>query len=132
MCFNSGGGSASTTNTTESYQLNDNSAGDVSGSKLGVSLAGSNENQITVSNTVSDSGAIDAGKQLGLASIASTQESFKTFASQLSSSSDKSIDAVRMASASQTQQANSTFTDLFKVLAFAAVGGIFLLNKGKK
>lgn len=136
MCFNSGGGSSSTTNTTSSYQLNDNSAGDVSGSKLSATLAGSNNNEINIQNTLTDSGAISAGKELGLAAIESgnqsvmtSAETFKTFASSLASSSDKSIDAVRLASASQSQQGAETFNKLFTVLALAGVAGVFVLKK---
>jgi len=136
MCFNSGGGQSSTTNTTSSYQLNDNSAGDVAGSKLSATLAGSNNNEININNTLTDQGAISAAKDLGLAAIesntsavATSADTFKTFASQLASSSDKSIDAVRLASASQSQQGAETFNKLFTVLAIAGVAAIFLVKQ---
>lgn len=126
-----GGGSTSSSNTTTSTQLQDNSTGTVGGDKTSLNLIGSDSNQISYTNISTDQGAIDAGKDLGLAAIESgskaldtTAATFKEFAGLLTSSTDKSISAVQQASASQTQQANSTFKDLFKILAIAGVAAI--------
>lgn len=123
-----GGGSTSSSNTTTSTQLQDNSTGAVGGDKTSLNLIGSDSNQISYTNLSTDQGAVAAGEKLGLAAIESgskaldtTANTFKEFAGLLTSSTDKSISAVQQASASQSQQANSTFKDLTKILV---IGGV--------
>lgn len=131
MCFNSGGGSSASSNTTTSTQLQDNSTGAVNGSKTAINLIGSDSNTISYTNLSTDQGAIAAGEKLGLSAIESgskaldtTAKTFSEFAGLLTNSTEKSISAVQMASASQSQQANNTFKDLTKILVIGVVVAI--------
>lgn len=126
-----GGGSSSSSNVTTSTQLQDNATGAVGGDKTSLNLIGSDSNQISYTNISTDQGAIAAGEKLGLSAIESgtkaldtTARTFSEFAGLLTKSTEKSISAVQQASASQTQQANNTFKDLFKILAIAGVGSV--------